>query len=162
MTVDSLNRPDMKKLTVENCTIQQEYSYIQNQTTLQTYPLVACLKTQVNDGRIQYLHHEYDSKGNLTHVYEDNADTIREYHYDDTNQLIFERNETQSALILMMPAVILQAKRKIMLPLNGCMKMNSGKICLQVLTDRLSHMMKLEIHLPIETVCPLLGKKDVS
>ena len=97
MTVDSLNRPDMKKLTVENCTIQQEYSYIQNQTTLQTYPLVACLKTQVNDGRIQYLHHEYDSKGNLTHVYEDNADTIREYHYDDTNQLIFERNETQSA-----------------------------------------------------------------
>ena len=51
----------------------------------------------MNDGRIQYLHHEYDSKGNLTHVYEDNADTIREYHYDDTNQLIFERNETQSA-----------------------------------------------------------------
>ena len=65
-------------------------------------------------------------------------------------------------LILMMPAVILQAKRKIMLPLNGCMKMNSGKICLQVLTDRQSHMMKLEIRLPIETVCPLLGKKDVS
>ena len=97
MTVDSLNRPDMKKLMVENCTIQQEYSYIQNQTTLQTYPLVACLKTQVNDGGIQYLHHEYDSKGNLTHVYEDNADTIKEYHYDDTNQLIFERNETQSA-----------------------------------------------------------------
>ena len=97
MTVDSLNRPDMKKLMVENCTIQQEYSYIQNQTTLQTYPLVACLKTRVNDGGIQYLHHEYDSKGNLTHVYEDNADTIREYHYDDTNQLIFERNETQSA-----------------------------------------------------------------
>ncbi len=97
MTVDSLNRLDMKKLMVENCTIQQEYSYIQNQTTLQTYPLVACLKTQVNDGGIQYLHHEYDSKGNLTHVYEDNADTIREYHYDDTNQLIFERNETQSA-----------------------------------------------------------------
>ncbi len=50
MTVDSLNRPDMKKLMVENCTIQQEYSYIQNQTTLQTYPLVACLKTRVNDG----------------------------------------------------------------------------------------------------------------
>ena len=55
--------------------------------------MVACLKTQVNDGRIRYLHHKYDSKGNLILIHEDGGDTERDYSYDATNQLIFEYNE---------------------------------------------------------------------
>ena len=64
--------------------------------------------------------------------------------------------------IPMMLVVILPVKlKKVLLP-HGYMKMNNGVICLQVMTDKRLRMMKLEIRLLIETVCPLLGKKVAS